>query len=248
MAQDEDRLASFDAVIETLRLRAQKGLLTRAEKLASAFNAWKTGQGEASEVRRMAHQLRGAAEDVELRELAESVECAAAEGSLPEESTMVALVARARTLSSSATGGIAAEEAATVPPVPSSRILVVDDDQAILRMVQTTLERLGGHQVIAVTGASDACAALDGDAFDIVLLDAMMPDTNGLELCVEVRAREHQRGATLVVLSAATREQLGWPDEGGPDFWWRKPLPSKSLLERVAQLLEHEPLGTPAQD
>ena len=237
MTQDEDPLAALDAKIAALEAKTREGLPARAEAVARAVAAWRDGLGSANDARRAAHRLRGMAQNPELRALAEAIEISAARDELPEP----ALVARLTTAASQAktSHDVPAMPKAAAPPGEArARLLVVDDDRAILRMVCTTLERVGGHEVVSASNADAALAALDGDAFDVILLDAMMPDKNGLELCAEARARETQRDATLVVLSAANRSQLGWPTEGGPDHWWLKPLPASVLVQQVGELVD----------
>ena len=240
MAQDEDRLSGLDATIAALKAHQRRRLPERAQKLAQAIDAWRSGEGEALAVRRLAHKLRGAAEDPGLRAMAEAIETSATSEQPPDEELVQRMLQRAR---------LAAEDAEHRERGPAekanrrARILVVDDDEAIMRMVSMTLERVGGHEVVSASTSTGALEALDGPAFDIILLDAMMPDMNGLELCAEARDRESQAGAVLVVLSAANQSQLGWPTVGGPDHWWLKPMPGSVLLEQIAKLVNA--LGDP---
>lgn len=232
-------MAGLDATIAALEARTQRGLPERAAALAKAVDAWRSGQGDASAVRRLAHKLRGAARDPGLRAMAEAIETSATSDQPPDAALVERLVERSR---------VAAKERARAgaPVVKAdrrARILVVDDDEAIMRMVSMTLERVGGHDVVSACTTRDALRALDGPAFDVILLDAMMPDKNGFELCNEARARNTQRGAVLVVLSAANQSQLGWPTVGGPDHWWLKPMPASVLVEQIAKLVNT--LGDP---
>lgn len=239
MAQDEDRLAGLDATIAALKARTQRGLPERADAVAAAVEAWRAGQGDASAVRRLAHKLRGAAEDPSLRAMAEAIETAAANDQPPDVALIERLVERARIAAKERRR----DEAPVAKAERRARILVVDDDEAIMRMVSMTLDRVGGHEVVSASTSTDALAALDGPAFDVILLDAMMPDRNGFELCNEARERETQRDAILVVLSAANQSQLGWPTVGGPDHWWLKPMPASVLVEQIAKLVNS--LGDP---
>ena len=69
----------------------------------------------------------------------------------------------------------------------SANILVVDDDQGILSVVSTALERAGYH-VIAASDAAQALALLNGSV-DLVLTDIVMPGVSGIEFANEVRKR-----------------------------------------------------------
>src|SRR5436309_1902708 len=65
-----------------------------------------------------------------------------------------------------------------------ARILVVDDEAAILRLLKEALTQWG-YQVTGATSAAEALQALRGDMFDAVITDIRMPDMNGLELLKE---------------------------------------------------------------
>ncbi len=190
MTQGEDRVAAFEARLAALKARTEAGLSSRADALEAALERW--SEGTSDEVRRIAHKFRGVAVDhPHLGELAASVETAAREGLWPEDGAE--LVSEARAIAARATES--RSEAAKPPapekrPVPdpkagaaAKRILVVDDDAAILRMVHVALERLGGFTVVAASDEPTACEALDGEPFALVVLDAMLPRTNGFELC-----------------------------------------------------------------
>jgi len=240
VAQGEDSLSAFDAQLAALRRKTEAGLAARAKALEDAAGRARRGDRAAlEEVRRAAHKIRGIAMgQPRLEALMREVETAAAEGRLATvaealaEARAVAAAAK-RTDSGSAAAPAASPEGATAR---KPRVLVVDDDRAILRMMHLALGRMGGFEVRTAATGDEALAALEAEPFDVILLDAMMPTTTGPELCARARALPRQRGARLVILSAATPEQLG---AGGsaPDAWWRKPLPPKELVRRVRALL-----------
>ena len=69
----------------------------------------------------------------------------------------------------------------------SSRLLVVEDDPGVRRLIELALRR-AGHQVVSVAGPRDALAALTGEPdFTLVLTDVVMPEMNGHDLAVEIR-------------------------------------------------------------
>lgn len=72
------------------------------------------------------------------------------------------------------------------PSDPAARVLVVDDDEAILRTLARVLKRLG-HNVETAPDGRAAAALLDHGAFDVVLSDVAMPGMNGMELLLAVR-------------------------------------------------------------
>jgi two-component system, OmpR family, KDP operon response regulator KdpE len=117
-----------------------------------------------------------------------------------------------------------------------ARILVVDDEPAILRVVRANLARQGYRVETAATGQ----AALEAHAShhpDLILLDLGLPDVDGLEIVRQIR----DRAATpIVVLSArgAERDKVQALDLGADDYL-TKPFGVEELLARVRVALRH---------
>lgn len=111
-----------------------------------------------------------------------------------------------------------------------ARVLVVDDEPAIRRLLRQTLER-AGHDVIDAADARTALAAVAQDAPDAVLLDLGLPGRDGLEL-VPVIARTP--GIALLVVSArdTTEDKVAALDLGADDYV-TKPFDSEELLARL---------------
>lgn len=87
------------------------------------------------------------------------------------------------------------------------RILLVDDDDDIRLVAGLSLRRVGGHEVEAVASGEAALSALDGAAFDLVLLDMQMPGMDGPTTLAAIRAT----GASdvpVVFLTASQRSEL----------------------------------------
>lgn len=125
----------------------------------------------------------------------------------------------------------------------SARILYVDDEAAIRRLLRTVLER-GGHSVIE---AADARAALDEARRwkpDMVLLDLGLPDRDGLELVPQLALN-----AAVVVLTArdATADKVTALDLGAVDYVV-KPFDSEELLARVRVALRNRARSTAGRD
>jgi len=230
VSEGGDRLAAFEARLAAIRARTTGKLAERAEAIAAAAARHDAGDdGARDEVRRLAHKLRGVASGP-LHEAATALERAAAEGG-----AMRAHVERIVELAQDAQEPSVAERPSA--EATGIRILAVDDDAAILRITELSLQRMGGFTVHVARDEDDTARALDTGPFALVLLDAMLPGTNGLALCARVRAHPMQGEARIVVLSAASPEELGWEiDDAGPDEWWRKPLPPTELVQRVRDL------------
>lgn len=115
------------------------------------------------------------------------------------------------------------------------RVLVVEDDPAIRRLLHACLTR-SGHEVIEAAHARAAVAALDIDKPEAVLLDLGLPDRDGLELVPLVK----RAGAALVILSARddTEQKVAALDLGADDYV-TKPFDSEELLARLRTALRH---------
>jgi DNA-binding response OmpR family regulator len=120
-------------------------------------------------------------------------------------------------------------------------VLVVDDDALIRKAVRLTCES-EGYSVTEVERGSDALSAFDAVRPDMVLLDLMMPDLSGFDICREIRRAGHR--VPVLILSARTEEidvVLGL--EMGADDYIQKPFRPRELLARIAAHLRkvHEP-------
>ena len=114
------------------------------------------------------------------------------------------------------------------------RILVADDDPAIVRLVADTLSA-AGMVAVACGSGEDAWAAFSRDAFDLVLLDIMMPGVDGFELCARIRAVSL---VPVIFLSAKDEESdkvLGLMT--GADDYVVKPFMPRELVARVRSCL-----------
>jgi DNA-binding response OmpR family regulator len=116
------------------------------------------------------------------------------------------------------------------------RVLVVDDDPIILELLVLNLE-LEGHDVVT---ASDGRQALDRahDADpDLVLLDIMMPEIDGFEVCERLRADPATATLPVVFLSARAHEaDLVRGTKVGGDAYVTKPFDPMELMELIARI------------
>lgn len=80
------------------------------------------------------------------------------------------------------------------------RILLAEDDQNISVITQLCLEKIGGHQVIVATDGAKAIEAANSQAFDLFILDGMMPKFSGLQVAEEIRKTNSE--TPIIFLSA----------------------------------------------
>jgi two-component system KDP operon response regulator KdpE len=115
------------------------------------------------------------------------------------------------------------------------RVLVVEDDAAIRKLLQVALTR-SGYQVIEAADGRAALASLAIDKPDAVLLDLGLPDRDGLELVPLIKAA----GTALIVVSARedTDQKVAALDLGADDYVI-KPFDSEELHARLRTALRH---------
>lgn len=126
------------------------------------------------------------------------------------------------------------------------KILVVDDDPDILRLTRYCLEIEGCEVVTAETG-TDGLFAVKRERPDLVILDVMMPDMSGLEVCRRLRANPQTADLPIVMLSAKgqVQDKVGGL-KGGADDYVTKPADPTELLARVESLLLRAARARPA--
>ena len=115
------------------------------------------------------------------------------------------------------------------------KILVVDDEAAIRRLLRTAIER-AGHAVVEAGTGREALTALQIDKPEMVLLDLGLPDRDGLELVPLVK----KSGAALIVVSAreATDQKVAALDLGADDYV-TKPFDTEEVLARIRSARRH---------
>ncbi|QOL80739.1 response regulator transcription factor [Pseudooceanicola spongiae] len=123
-----------------------------------------------------------------------------------------------------------------------ARLLVVDDDSEMREMLTAFLRRSGFFVLPAAT-RDEIRAHLAGGRIDLILLDVMLGDDSGVEICAELRA-EHDMPIILVsALSADHQRMAGY--EVGADDYIAKPFNPQLLLARVRAVL-HRARRTPS--
>jgi two-component system alkaline phosphatase synthesis response regulator PhoP len=126
---------------------------------------------------------------------------------------------------------------------PPRRLLLVEDEPGL---VMTLTDRLvaEGYEVDSATTAPDGLAAGTTGAFDIILLDVMLPGGNGLDVCRELR----QRGVQSPILMLTARGQVVDKVVGlklGADDYVVKPFEMAELLARIEAVLRRSTAATP---
>ncbi|MGI9500245.1 MAG: response regulator transcription factor [Geminicoccaceae bacterium] len=118
------------------------------------------------------------------------------------------------------------------------RILLVDDDLELATVMQTVFEQYT-ISLVACEHPNGALSLLQEQAFDAVLLDVMLPETNGFELCRQIRALNSPAADVAIIFLTA---RTGLPDlvvglETGADDYVKKPFEPRELVARIHAVL-----------
>ena len=125
----------------------------------------------------------------------------------------------------------------------SVRVLLVEDDARLAGMVADYLGEAGIRSAIAGTGR-EAQRLLKRDAFDAVILDLMLPDTDGLDLCKQIRAESTIPLLMLTARGDPLDRVVGL--ELGADDYLPKPFEPRELLARLRAILRRSRDTAPA--
>jgi CheY-like chemotaxis protein len=118
----------------------------------------------------------------------------------------------------------------------SKRILVVDDSQFMLHLFSMLLRGVDGYQVDTAMDGLAALEALQGQTFDLVITDYMMPNMDGLALLGALR-RTHPE-VPVIMISANVTDQLRIQAQGlGVYRVMSKPVPKKAFVQTVKEAL-----------
>lgn len=122
----------------------------------------------------------------------------------------------------------------------SRRILVVDDSPFILELVKDILAR-SGYEVDKAVNGHEAMVSIGEDPPDLVLLDIIMPEMSGYQVCRLIRSDERLKALPVVMMTAKdTQKDRFWGLEVGADAYITKPIEEQSLIETVSSLLKEE--------
>ena len=121
------------------------------------------------------------------------------------------------------------------------RILLVDDEPSIVKMVGKRLEVEGFEVLIAIDGQEGLDKAR-AERPDLIVLDLMLPKLNGYEVCTMLKQDTRYQGIPVVLFTAKAQEKdekLGL--ECGANAYVKKPFRAQELLEKIRALLPATP-------
>jgi len=119
---------------------------------------------------------------------------------------------------------------------PSRRVLIVDDDPAITKMIQRVLDRAGYETQVAQNGFR-AGALLGTFSPNVMTLDLEMPGLGGMEVLEFVRATDKLKLTKVLIISALHESHLQKAIDAGADAALQKPFHNQELIQSVEALL-----------
>jgi DNA-binding response OmpR family regulator len=116
----------------------------------------------------------------------------------------------------------------------SYRLLIIDDDVALNELLREYLERFG-HRLTTATTATDGIRLLRRDRPDLLILDVMLPDADGMEVCRKIRRESDIPIVMLTARGDVPDRVLGL--EFGADDYVPKPFEPRELVARIETLM-----------
>ncbi len=131
----------------------------------------------------------------------------------------------------------------SVPRETEPHLLVVDDDKRLRELLRRYLSD-NGFRVTTAADARDARSSLASFAFDLVVLDVMLPGENGLDLTRALR-RESRIPVLLLTAMSEPEDRVNGLEQGADDYL-SKPFEPRELVLRIRNVLQRRPAADPA--
>jgi DNA-binding response OmpR family regulator len=119
------------------------------------------------------------------------------------------------------------------------KVLVVDDDPYILMSLEFLMKK-NGYDVMVARNGVEALETVEKQMPDVVLLDIMMPDVDGYEICKHIKKSAKLKHTKVVFMSAKTKEadlQKGY--DLGASLYITKPFSTRELVKQVKELMNN---------
>ena len=121
------------------------------------------------------------------------------------------------------------------------KILLVDDDAEIVTLIQDMLQRDGRFEVRSANNGFDAGMMVKEYHPDLIVLDVMLPDINGKEVCQRVRSDKTMDDVRIICISGMVEEnRIRDLKESGANEFLQKPFDVDTLLKLICQHLDME--------
>ena len=120
------------------------------------------------------------------------------------------------------------------------KILIVEDEESLLKL-ESILLTTKGYLVQGATTGVAALEAVAAEAPDLILLDIMLPELDGFEVCDRIKKNPATKNIPIVLLTARkTPEDVSRGEDVGADQYITKPFKSAMVMETIEQLLNRD--------
>ena len=117
------------------------------------------------------------------------------------------------------------------------KVLIVDDDPFIRKLIATTLEDVAGFELIQASDGAEALDVAVREQPELVFMDIDMPRLDGISACARMRENPETSNATIVMLTATSRgDNERRAEDAGADLFLTKPFSPLDLLRLVDQI------------
>lgn len=121
------------------------------------------------------------------------------------------------------------------------KVLIVDDDESLVELMQDVFDKDSRFEIRTTNNGFDAGMQVKEFRPDIVVLDVMLPDINGKEVCQRVRSDAALDDVRIICISGMVeQDKVADLKAAGANDFMQKPFAVEKLLERVCELLEIE--------
>jgi DNA-binding NtrC family response regulator len=117
------------------------------------------------------------------------------------------------------------------------KVAIVDDEQDILEMIEKFLKRGGNFEVTSFTNPLNALSTIS-DRYDVVLLDIMMPQMNGLDVLKELRTKYPKLKVIMMTAYSTLDKVLNSHREGAIHYVMKPFFSMKSLEEKIYEIVK----------
>jgi two-component system OmpR family response regulator len=119
------------------------------------------------------------------------------------------------------------------------KLLIVDDDQQLVELLHDTFEADGRFEIKTANNGFDAGMLVKEFRPDLVVLDIMLPDINGKEVCQRIRSDATMEAVKIICISGMVeQDKVADLKAAGADDFMQKPFDTAKLVDRACELLE----------
>jgi len=120
----------------------------------------------------------------------------------------------------------------------AKKILVIDDEPFLVKALKIRLEMVG-YEVITAYDGLEGLNKVEEEKPDLIILDVMLPQKNGYQVCQQLKSDELYKHIPIVMLTAkGQKSDKEWGEKTGANVYITKPFEDAELLAKIKKLLE----------